>query len=129
MIVDDNETNRRILLHQTASWGMIGTEADSGTKALELLHQAAMNEPFQVAILDLMMPEMDGFEATAEIRRQEGDLNHTIIIAMTAHAMEGEREKCLAVGMDDYISKPVKTDALRLMLEKWIAPSTNQAEF
>jgi two-component system sensor histidine kinase/response regulator len=66
------------------------------------------------------MPEMDGFAATAAIRRREGAGRHTPIIALTANAMQGDRERCLAVGMDDYIAKPIRPEALEAVLRRWV---------
>ena len=83
--------------------------ANNGKEALEILEQGV----FDAILMDVQMPEMDGFEETAAIREKEGQCGaHTPIIAMTAHAMSGDRERCLAAGMDNYISKPIHARAL-----------------
>jgi len=74
------------------------------------------------------MPEMDGFEATAEIRRMEGDRRHTTICALTAHAMAGDRERCLQAGMDDYISKPLTIGVLHKKIAYWIYSKQKHGE-
>lgn len=74
------------------------------------------------------MPVMDGYEATQKLRAKLSPKEHIPIIAMTAHAMKGDREKCLLAGMDDYISKPIKPDDLYAMLEKWIDKIQNEKE-
>jgi PAS domain S-box-containing protein len=115
LVVEDNVTNRTVV---TAQLGILGYTAEvvdcarGGLEALSLRHH-------NVVLMDCEMPEMDGYEATAEIRRREGNAQHTVVIALTAHATEGDRERCLKAGMDDYISKPVKLEALTEMLDSW----------
>jgi PAS domain S-box-containing protein len=115
LVVEDNVTNRTVV---TAQLGMLGYTAEvvedarRGLEALSLRHH-------DIVLMDCEMPEMDGYAATAEIRRREGDDRHTVVIALTAHAAQGDRERCLSAGMDDYTSKPVKLDALTEKLDSW----------
>jgi CheY-like chemotaxis protein len=107
---------------QLKSWGCRYGETSCGSHALDRLREAvSANDPYEIAILDMQMPEMDGYEATDHIRDLTSRmLNHDIpIIAMTAHAMKGDREKCIEAGMDDCLTKPVLRNHLSDMLEKW----------
>jgi CheY-like chemotaxis protein len=88
----------------------------NGLEVLEALRKV----PYALILMDCQMPEMDGFAATAAIRALPSDISRIVIIAMTAHAMQGNREKCLAVGMDDYLSKPVAQKLLSTTLKKWM---------
>jgi len=118
LLVEDNVINQRITQHMLARRGHSTTVAVDGIEALQRLEE----QPYDLVLMDCQMPRMDGFEATRRIRAQESDHGgHITILAMTANAMAGDRERCLASGMDDYLPKPVRQEALFEMLERWTA--------
>ena len=98
----------------------LGHSVDVVANGIEAV-RALESTDYDLVLMDCMMPEMDGFEATAAIRNSESNvINHNVpIIAMTANAMKGDREMCIEAGMDDYLTKPVKKDALATVIEKW----------
>ncbi|WP_083885636.1 CHASE2 domain-containing protein [Synechococcus sp. PCC 7336] len=115
LLAEDNRVNQKVALRQLNSLGYSAEVAANGQEVLVAMARAA----FDVVLMDCQMPRMDGFEATRAIRQQEGDDRHTVVIAMTASALPEDRERCLAVGMDDFISKPVHKEDLRDVLERW----------
>ena len=115
LLVEDNRVNLKVAIGYLYA---LGLEADTASDGHEALSRVGEKD-YDIIFMDCQMPGMDGFEATAAIRKLEGQRRHTPIVAVTANAMVGDREKCYAVGMDDYIAKPYTIDEIREMLNKW----------
>ena len=114
LVAEDNRINQMVALGLLRKLGYAADVAPNGLAVLE----AMKRHPYDIILMDCQMPELDGYETTRRIRATQ-QVHIPRIIAMTAHALRGEEERCLEAGMDDYLSKPVHLETLRAMLERW----------
>ncbi len=124
LVVEDTPINLKVILNQLKRLGIESIVfASNGQEALARLEE----EDYDIVLMDCLMPILDGYETTRILRQREGTRAHTTVIAMTANALKGDRDKCIAAGMDDYISKPVNLDDLADVLNRWVPLSTESA--
>lgn len=121
LLVEDNKINQQVAMELLEDAGLIVTLADNGREAVEKVLTAGAESSFDAVLMDLQMPEMDGYVACRNIRKHTR-FNDLPILAMTAHAMADEREKCLKAGMNDHVTKPIDPQALFATLTKWVQP-------
>jgi CheY-like chemotaxis protein/HPt (histidine-containing phosphotransfer) domain-containing protein len=126
LVAEDNLVNRAVVTGILEKEGHVLVHAATGGEAVEAFSDGS----FDLILMDVQMPEMDGLEATRRIRElEEGTASHMLIVAMTAHAMAGDRERCLAAGMDDYVSKPLrKEDLLRAVAGAKVAADKDESD-
>lgn len=125
LVADDNTINQHVVLQILGKLGYRADKASDGSEALALAAQTH----YDIVFMDCQMPTMDGYQATAELRKHEGNSRHTVVVALTANALEGARERCLAAGMDDYISKPFRASDFVRVIRTWqLAPTEPRAK-
>jgi CheY-like chemotaxis protein len=123
LLVEDNRINQEVAKCVLKNLNVTPDIAANGLEALSALQMSSNDHAYQLILMDCQMPEMDGYEATRQIRsKKAGERYYDIpIVAMTANAMEGDREKCLAAGMNDYLAKPINPEKISSMLTKWLS--------
>lgn len=119
LIVEDNPVNQLVAAEMVKKLGLHADVAGDGAEALEALERL----PYDLVLMDCQMPVMDGFEATRRLRQRQAEGIRLPVIAMTANAISGDRERCLDAGMDDYLPKPVRVSELKAMLRRWLPAS------
>jgi CheY-like chemotaxis protein len=117
LVAEDNPVNQRVVVGLLAKLGCEAIVVADGARAVA----SSQGGRFDVILMDCQMPELDGFEATRRIRAEQP--GHVPIIALTAGALDGDRERCLVAGMDDYLAKPVRLEELAAALSKWVKPA------
>jgi signal transduction histidine kinase/DNA-binding response OmpR family regulator len=120
LVVEDNVVNQMVARRMLQNLGIVAQVAEDGAEAVRRLQ----SEPFDLVFMDCQMPVMDGYQATAAIRA----FSRVPIVAMTAHALEGDRERCLLAGMDDYMTKPMKRETVAAALQRWLSLSKSASE-
>lgn len=126
LVAEDHPVNQQVALLLLQQLGFEAHIAENGRRAIEALKRV----PYALVFMDCQMPEMDGFQATRDIRKLEALTGrHVPIVAMTAHAIEGNRDECLSAGMDDYISKPIEPGELKDIIAKWLPLKQEQSSF
>ncbi|KAI7248662.1 hypothetical protein KC345_g11834, partial [Hortaea werneckii] len=125
LLVEDNEINQQIAAELLLSQGMIIDIAGNGAEAVRRIEESLTDQPYQLVLMDLQMPVMDGFEAARTIRRREADLP---IIAMTARTMQEERERSFEAGMNGHVAKPIDPDILFAKIRRWTTDGVRDAQ-
>ena len=122
LVVEDNIVNQHVAKGLLEAMGLSADLAENGVHALERMREAEADRPYTLVLMDCQMPEMDGYECTRAIRRGDAGERYAqvTIVALTANAMKGDRELCLAAGMDDYLAKPIDPAVLRQIMEHWL---------
>jgi len=115
LVAEDNAINQKLIVRILK---ILGEEVDVTNNGLEAFN-AVRQKKYDIVLMDIQMPEMDGYEATRCIRNDIPSTSQPVIIAMTANALQGDREKCIEIGMNDYMKKPILIDEVRDMLQKW----------
>ncbi len=124
LLAEDNLVNQKVALKMLSKFGYAAEAVESGLEVLAAMDRGT----YDLVLMDCQMPEMDGYQAAVEIRKREGKGRHVPIVALTANAMEGDRERCLQTGMDDYVSKPIEPKTLLATLQRWLPDDSDGSE-
>lgn len=127
LLVEDNLVNQEVALSILEEFGITADVASNGLEAIDFIRQKKGKEPYEIILMDCQMPELDGYETTKQIRsgKAGNQFSSVPIVAMTAHNMQGDKDKCLRSGMNDYISKPIDPDVLENKIRQWVLPKVN----